>query len=280
MNKTFKTIWNEARRSYIVTNEAQKTHDATALFAGAAFAAYVDPGFVATSDQQMTAAVESWETDAYKADWGLAAMNASTAYALGYHGQGVAVGVMDSGALLQNHPDLAGDRFHGSEADAHYGSSGQRYPNLDDTGDYEEGESVTESGVIDGNWIDGTNDTHGTHVTGTVGANRDGNEMHGVAWGTDVWVGNTGGTDNTNYGPFQDYTFFYNGWKALADNLIAANGAERGGVINNSFGTNTRVTTTGTTGNDGASTSGHFPTNTVSQTEYEYFLFNQCMKVD
>ena len=26
MNKTFKTIWNEARRSYIVTNEAQKTH--------------------------------------------------------------------------------------------------------------------------------------------------------------------------------------------------------------------------------------------------------------
>ena len=26
MNKTFKIIWNEARRSYIVTNEAQKTH--------------------------------------------------------------------------------------------------------------------------------------------------------------------------------------------------------------------------------------------------------------
>ena len=26
MNKTFKTIWNDARRSYIVTNEAQKSH--------------------------------------------------------------------------------------------------------------------------------------------------------------------------------------------------------------------------------------------------------------
>ncbi len=36
---------------------------------------------------------------------------------------------------------------------------------------------------VDGNWIKGVNDTHGTHVTGTVGANRDGNGMHGVAWG-------------------------------------------------------------------------------------------------
>ena len=26
MNKTFKTIWNDARRCYIVANEAQKSH--------------------------------------------------------------------------------------------------------------------------------------------------------------------------------------------------------------------------------------------------------------
>ena len=26
MNRAFKTIWNEARRAYVVTNEAQKTH--------------------------------------------------------------------------------------------------------------------------------------------------------------------------------------------------------------------------------------------------------------
>ena len=26
MNKTFKTIWNDVRRCYIVANEAQKSH--------------------------------------------------------------------------------------------------------------------------------------------------------------------------------------------------------------------------------------------------------------
>lgn len=36
---------------------------------------------------------------------------------------------------------------------------------------------------MDGNFIAEKNDTHGTHVTGTVGANRDGSEFHGVAWG-------------------------------------------------------------------------------------------------
>lgn len=275
MNKTFKTIWNEARHSYIVTNEAQKTHGkpskyavalavaATALFSTVAGAAYVEPGFVAQNSAQVTEAQKSWETDEYKADWGLAAMHASKAYALGYRGQGVAVGVMDSGALLQKHPDLAGDRFHASSADAHYGSTGQRYPqHTPGDGDYAPNDSATESGVIDGNWIQGTNDSHGTHVTGSVGANRDGSEFHGVAWGSDVWVGNTGGTDDTNYGPFQDYTFFYNGWKALADNLVASNGQARGGVINNSWGTNTRV-------NGGS----HFPTDTTAETDYEYFLF-------
>ena len=290
MNKTFKTLWNDVRRCYIVANEAQRTHGkpsksaavaiavAAALGATVASAAYVEPGFVATSSENLEQAKQSWETAEYKKDWGLTAMNASSAYALGYNGKGVAVGVMDSGALLQKHPDLAGDRFHASAADSHYGSTGQRYPQHtadQGMGDYAPGESATESGTIDGNWIMGTNDSHGTHVTGSVGANRDGSEFHGVAWGADVWVGNTGGTDDTNYGPFQDYTFFYNGWKALADNLIAANGADRGGVINNSFGTNIRVVNNGTYGPDGGNTGVHFPTDTISQTEYEYFLFKQ-----
>ena len=148
MNKTFKTIWNEARRSYVVTNEAQKSHGkpskcavvlavaATAFLSmGVAQAAYIEPGFVASNDKNKAEAVQSWETAEYKADWGLAAMNASSAYALGYHGQGVAVGVMDSGALLQKHPELAGDRFHASSADAHYGSTGDRYPQSDDDRD-------------------------------------------------------------------------------------------------------------------------------------------------
>lgn len=65
-------------------------------------------------------------------------------------------------------------------------------------GDYKKGDSFD----VDGNFVLNLNDKHGTHVSGTGGANRDGNEFHGVAWGSNVWVGNTGGTDNTNYGGF------------------------------------------------------------------------------
>lgn len=54
-------------------------------------------------------------------------MNASKAYSLGFSGQNVAVGVMDSGALLQKHPELAGNRFHASSAQGKYGSTGNRY---------------------------------------------------------------------------------------------------------------------------------------------------------
>lgn len=72
-------------------------------------------------------AIKSWETDEYKKDWGLGAQHSSTAYALGFYGQDTAVAVMDSGALLQKHPELAGDRFHTSHASGTYGSTGSRY---------------------------------------------------------------------------------------------------------------------------------------------------------
>ena len=290
MNKTFKTIWNDARRCYIVANEAQKSHGkpsksavalavaATAVLTmGAAQAAYVEAGMKATASFNVDAAVASWETDEYKADWGLAAMNASKAYALGFHGQDVAVGVMDSGALLQGHPDLAGDRFHASHAEGEYSGSGVRYPQgagEQFDADYEKGEKFD----ITGDWVLNVNDSHGTHVTGTVGGNRDGVEFHGVSWGSDVWVGNTGGTDDSNYGPFLDYGYFRTAWGNLAQDLIKANGAERGGVINNSFGTNTRIVdpdpdTVNKRGPDGGNTDVHFPVNTVADIEYEYFLF-------
>ena len=45
----------------------------------------------------------SWETAEYNKNWGLKAMKASSAYALGYYGQGVKVGMMDSG-FLTTHP--------------------------------------------------------------------------------------------------------------------------------------------------------------------------------
>lgn len=295
MNRVFKTKWSVAHQEYVVTDEkhASKTKAAKSvvalavaalmLGAGAASAAYMapkagsqDPGFVANSSTQLDAAKMSWETAEYKKDWGLTAMNASSAYALGYHGQGVAVGVMDSGALLQKHSELAGDRFHASHNQGQYGSTGNRYPQGAGSqfdGKYEAGQDYD----VTGDWVLNMNDSHGTHVTGTVGANRDGSEFHGVAWGSDIHVGNTGGTDDSNYGPFLDYQFFLNGWGQLAQDIVAQNGEKRGGVINNSFGTNTRVNAASTSkyGADGFKIGNMMEVNTTGQTEYEYFLFKK-----
>lgn len=139
MNKTFKTIWNDVRRNYMVVNETQKSHGkpaksavalavvATALFASAAGAAYVDPGFVAQNSSQVEQAKTSWETAEYLKNWGLVAQHASAAYALGYYGQGVKIGQMDSG-ILQGHQELTGDRWHVVSASGQYTHDGERYP--------------------------------------------------------------------------------------------------------------------------------------------------------
>ncbi len=249
MNKTFKTIWNEARRSYIVTNEAQKTHGkpsksavalavaaAAALVAGTASAAYVEEGVLGST--------HSWESEEYgnatatkAGQHGLTHINASTAYAEGYTGKGVLIGVVDSGALL-SHSELSGGRIFGVTASGTYSKDGTRYPfaYIGQTGQadnrygaYSKGESFT----INGDWVQGHNDSHGTHVTSVVAGNRDGEYSHGVAFEADIAVGNTGGSDNMNYGPYQDYGYFYAVWDA-----VGATGAK---VINNSWGTNIRV---------------------------------------
>jgi subtilase-type serine protease len=106
MNRVFKTKWSVAHQEYVVTDEkhASKTKAAKSvvalavatlmLGAGAASAAYMEKGQVATSNADLEAAKQSWQSDEYKKDWGLEAMKASSAYALGYHGQGVKVAVM------------------------------------------------------------------------------------------------------------------------------------------------------------------------------------------
>lgn len=206
-------------------------------------------------------------------------MHASKAYALGFNGKGVTVGVMDSGALLNIHPDLMGDRFSVSKAEGVYGSIGNRYPQAVDKDKGAIGnpfDTKTEFN-IDGNWKEGVNDSHGTHVTGTVGGNRDGSEFHGVAWGSHIIVGNTGATDDNNYGPFQDSKYFYTAWNNLADAITEANkkagNPDRGGVINNSWGTNTRVEDQKDTGHDGYNTGVHLNVNSAAETDYEFMLF-------
>lgn len=285
MNRVFKTKWSAAHQQYVVTDEHHATKGKAAksavalavaafMMAAGAQAAYVEPGFNATSSAAIAEAQRSFETAEYQKDWGLAAMHASKAYALGFNGDGVAVGVMDSGALLNIHPDLTGDRFSVSEAKGNYGSTGNRYPQAVDKDKGNVGNPFNPETTfdIDGNWKEGVNDSHGTHVTGTVGGNRDGSEFHGVAWGSNIIVGNTGATDDNNYGPFQDYTYFQKAWGDLAEKVAAANG-NRGGVINNSWGTNTRVEDQKDTGHDGYNTGVHLNVNTEAETDYEFMFF-------
>ena len=192
----------------------------------------------------------SWETQEYLKDWGLTSMNASTAYAMGFNGRGVNIGVMDSGVLL-NHPEFQDGRIHTVKTVGTYHTNGMRYPdaaygngpinkdepvkngkrNFDktDSGKFTKGEAFD----VDGSWHKYTNDAHGTHVGGTMAASRDGNEMHGVAFGANLYSTNTGGNDNMTYGPNQDYSFFLKGYTALADAGVKA--------INNSWGSNRRV---------------------------------------
>ena len=279
MNKTFKTIWNEARRSYIVTNEAQKTHGkpskcavalavaATAFLSmGAANAAYVEPGFTATSTMDVDAAVASWETDEYMANWGLVAQKASSAYALGYYGQGVKVGQMDSG-ILKGHVELSGDRWHVVSASGEYTHDGERYPQYAypdadaDTGAYKAGDKFS----VDGYYDPEINDGHGTGCAGVYAGNRDGQGMHGVAWGSEFYSANSGGTDDSNYGPFPDYGFFKAGYDALVNAGVK--------IINNSWGTNLKQV------NEDNEIVDYYHSGpeltTVQDIEYEYFMFKR-----
>lgn len=285
MNRVYKTKWSAAHQQYVVTDEHHATKGkaakstlaiavASIMMATGAQAAYMEPGFVAKNSTQVTEAQKSFETSEYQKDWGLTAMHASKAYALGFNGKGVTVGVMDSGALLNIHPDLTGDRFSVSSAKGEYGTVGNRYPQAVDKDAGKVGNPFKPGDKfdIDGNWKKGVNDSHGTHVTGTVGGNRDGSEFHGVAWGSNIIVGNTGATDNNNYGPFQDYTYFQKAWEDLAKKVVVANGT-RGGVINNSWGTNTRVVDQKDKGHDGYNTGVHLNVNTEAETDYEFMLF-------
>ena len=82
MNRVFKSKWSVAHQEYVVTDENHRSRGKAAksavalavtalmLGAGAASAAYVDPGFVAKNSSQFAEAVTSWETPEYQKDWG------------------------------------------------------------------------------------------------------------------------------------------------------------------------------------------------------------------
>src|SRR3954471_6919236 len=136
----------------------------------------------------------SWRTPEFLRDNGMLSVGAEFAYAAGYSGAGMNIGIVDSGFF-------AGHMREDGSLNTNY-AVGDRYHAVVAQG----GDTGPTSGFFDQN----INDLHGTHVSGTVGASRDGvgentpagpeANMHGVAFNINVYLGNTGRTDGVFYG--------------------------------------------------------------------------------
>ncbi|EIZ83429.1 beta strand repeat-containing protein [Methylobacterium sp. GXF4] len=102
-----------------------------------------------------------FDTPEYRADWGLAQINAATAYARGFTGAGVLVAVYDTG-IDRTHPEFAGRISPASRN--FYSAPGVNF---------------------DPAFVQDTQG-HGTHVSGTISAARDGFGSMGVAYDSTI----------------------------------------------------------------------------------------------
>ncbi|CAI1185321.1 autotransporter outer membrane beta-barrel domain-containing protein [Serratia quinivorans] len=163
----------------------------------------------------------SWRSNEFNAEWGLGAIHADQAYAAGYSGKGVKLGIFDQ-PVYAKHPEFA---------------SQGKVINLVTTGirEYTDPYIPVKKGDVfryDGTPSvdsDGTLGSHGTHVGGIAAGNRDGGEMHGVAFNAQIISaenGDPGPEDGIILG--NDGAVYQAGWDALI-----ASGAR---IINNSWG--------------------------------------------
>ena len=207
-----------------------------------------DPGYVATDPSNVAAAKASWETPEYgnftgripssnatiNAPWQLSAVKASTAYALGYYGQGVTLGIMDSG-YFPTHEEFQTTRIQPVTATGNYATSGFSYRYNPSPGNpFTAGTFFTVAGnqarTVGVSGETGPDYSHGSGVLGIISGLRDGIfPTQGIAFAANIWAAKTGGSDSMSHGPFHDYVYFYTGTKAL----VAA-GAK---VISESWGT-------------------------------------------
>jgi subtilase-type serine protease len=138
-------------------------------------------GFSAAATAQESGEIgnpDSWITTEFLADWGLGAIGAQHAYARGLTGQGIKLGVLDTGTS-STHSEFAG--------------SGRLYPV---TFSYDYGDGF----VFDVNGGGGylVFGDHGTHVGGTIAASRNQDGTHGVAFGAGLVAGSVGGIADTD----------------------------------------------------------------------------------
>lgn len=154
----------------------------------------------------------SWRTAEFSRDWGLLSVGAEFAYAAGFSGAGVRVGVVDSG-FFDLHPQFPTARYN----------------------------PVTVGG-IPGAYNQTFNDTHGTHVSGTIAGARDGSiggasNFHGVAFNANLHIGNTQKTDGVLYGiPQAVQTVAQTIDDGYVANVYRTVNQQNVGVIGTSFG--------------------------------------------
>ncbi|NQE28425.1 peptidase [Herbaspirillum seropedicae] len=180
-----------------------------ALGTPASAQSYVNYDGASTADA--SAALATWTGHAeFKADWGLGAMNAQYAYVAGYTGQGIKLGAVDSGLLL-THNEFARRNVKALAVTGAYANDGYQYQ--DGSQAWKAGDAFSVPGALSP-----LNDKHGSHVSGTIAAAKNGDGIMGVAFASDYYITNTNGTDSSVYGVNMDYNYF----KAAYGNLASA----------------------------------------------------------
>ncbi|MDX7986983.1 autotransporter outer membrane beta-barrel domain-containing protein [Xenorhabdus sp. 12] len=163
----------------------------------------------------------SWRTQEFQNEWGLGAIRADEAYARGYTGKGIKLGILDQYVYVK-HPELMGKGKVTNLITEGIREYTDPYLKVNKGTKFKYGDGPKLEG-------DGKVGAHGVHVAGIAAANRDGKEMHGVAYDAQII-----GADNGDPGPEDgkilgnDGGVYQAGWDALRNSGVR--------IINNSWG--------------------------------------------